>query len=133
MCDSDILDGLVCHIGPDVLDLAHNIHAIDNLSKDHMLAIEMRERYSSDEELAAICVWTRVLVTLHVSSLAYMQRYGCCTWKTYCHREQASDIMFQIEVFISKGLCTVNRSRASAIAIEEVASLEHEIRNLSIC
>jgi len=40
--DSDVLDGLVCHIGPDVLDLSHDVHAIDNLSKDDMLAIEMR-------------------------------------------------------------------------------------------
>lgn len=51
-------------------------------------------------------------------------------WETYCHGEQASDIVSQIEVFISKGLCTIDRSRASAITIEEVASLDHEVGNL---
>jgi hypothetical protein len=42
LSDSNILDGFVRHVGSDVLDLSNNIHAIDHLSKDHVLAIEMR-------------------------------------------------------------------------------------------
>lgn len=40
--DSDVLDGLVCHVGPDVLNLFYDVHAINNLSKDDMLVVEMR-------------------------------------------------------------------------------------------
>lgn len=42
LSDSDILDGFVRHVGSDVLDLSNNIHTVDDLSKDHMLAVEMR-------------------------------------------------------------------------------------------
>lgn len=40
--DSDILDRLVCYVGPDILDLSHDVHAINNLSEDDMLVVEMR-------------------------------------------------------------------------------------------
>ena len=69
LSDGNILDGFVRYVSSDVLDLFNDIHAVNNLSKDHMLAIEMRQRHSSDEELAAVCVWTRVLVKVHVSLL----------------------------------------------------------------
>lgn len=42
LSDSDVLNRLVCHVGPDVLDLFYDVHTIDNLSKDHMLVVEMR-------------------------------------------------------------------------------------------
>lgn len=42
LSNGNILDGFVCHVSSDVLDLSNNIHAINDLSKDHMLAVEMR-------------------------------------------------------------------------------------------
>lgn len=42
LSDSDILDGFVRHVGSDILNLSNDIHAINDLPKDHMLAVEMR-------------------------------------------------------------------------------------------
>ena len=59
-----ILDWLVGHVGPDVLNLPHDLHAIDNLSEDNMLVVEMRQWDRGDEKLASVRVWTRVLQCL---------------------------------------------------------------------
>jgi hypothetical protein len=44
-----------------ILNLAHNIQALDNFAKDNVLAVEMRRRSGQNEKLAAVGVRTRVL------------------------------------------------------------------------
>lgn len=51
---------------------------------------------------------------------------------TYRHAEQTRGVMLEIEVLIGKGLCAVDRNGASAVAVKEVASLDHEVLDLFI-
>jgi hypothetical protein len=44
-----------------ILNLAHNIQALDHFAEDDVLAVEMRRRGSQDEKLTAVGVRTGVL------------------------------------------------------------------------
>jgi hypothetical protein len=60
--DDDVLEGLPLWIGhcPRVLDLSHDVHAIDDVAEDDVLAVEMRSSAlcGDDEELRSIGVWS---------------------------------------------------------------------------
>lgn len=43
------------------LHLAHDVHAVDDLAKHDVFAVEKRRGLCGDEELGAVCVWARVL------------------------------------------------------------------------
>lgn len=58
--DADVLRRLLAHRAR-ILDLAHDIHAVDDLAKDDVLAVEKRRRHGGDEELTTVCVWAGVL------------------------------------------------------------------------
>lgn len=45
-----------------VLNLAHHIHAVDDLAKHDVLVVQEGRGHGSDEELGAVCVGTRILV-----------------------------------------------------------------------
>jgi hypothetical protein len=44
-----------------ILDLAHDIHALDHFAEDGVFAVQVRRGSGQDEELAAVGVWARVL------------------------------------------------------------------------
>ena len=50
---------------------------------------------------------------------------------THSHTQQSSNIMLQIEILVGKGLGSVYGGAASAVTIEEVASLNHKIADLA--
>ena len=49
---------------------------------------------------------------------------------TYSHTEQPSNIMFQLEILVGKGLRAVDAGAACAVAVEEVSALDHEVFDL---
>lgn len=60
--------------GPRVLNLGDNIHAFDDITKDYMLAVQMRSSAvgGNDEELAAVGILkliSRSLVNLRAATL----------------------------------------------------------------
>jgi hypothetical protein len=56
-----VLHWPVLRPGPGLLNLLHHVHAVDDLAEDNMLVVEIRSSYGRNEELTAVCVWTRVL------------------------------------------------------------------------
>lgn len=59
--NSDLLRGpLVARAH--ILDLAHDVHALDHFAEDDVLAVEVRRGRGQDEELAAVGVGTGVLL-----------------------------------------------------------------------
>jgi len=90
-----------------ILHLLDDIHAVYHLAKNHMFSIEERGRYGSDEELRAVAVRTRV-----------------------GHGKQARDVVLEGEVLVCEGLGAVDAGAARAVAVEEVATLAHEVFDL---
>ena len=72
-----------------------------------MFSIEERGRHGSDEELRAVAVRTRV-----------------------GHGKQARDVVLEGEVLVCEGLGAVDAGAARAVAVEEVATLAHEVFDL---
>ena len=68
-----------------------------------MVSIEPWALNEGEEELRAICVWSRV-----------------------CHAKQTALIMLQLEVFVGE-VPTVDRHASCAITLRDVASLRHEV------
>lgn len=58
--DRHVLVGFVPHRAS-LLNHAHNIHAVDDLTEDNVLVVQERRGRCGNEELATICVWARVL------------------------------------------------------------------------
>ena len=63
-------------------------------------------------------------------SLRYLSTY---VRSAVGHRQQPGLVMCQGEVLISELLSAVDCPRSSAIAIDEVASLDHEVLDLCKC
>lgn len=61
LSDNDILHGPICILCTHLLNLAHDVHSIDDFAKDDVFAIEMRSRSERDEKLTAVCIWSRIL------------------------------------------------------------------------
>ena len=50
--------------------------------------------------------------------------------KTYRHGKQTRLVVLQLEILVGKRLCAVDARRAGAVAVEEVAALDHEVGDL---
>lgn len=59
--NNHILIRLIILPNPHILNLPHNIHALHDLPKNNMLAIQMRRRSTSDEELRPIRIRPTIL------------------------------------------------------------------------
>lgn len=46
-----------------ILNHPHNIHSVNDLTKDHVLVVQERSRRCCYKKLTAICIWTRILET----------------------------------------------------------------------
>lgn len=51
--------------------------------------------------------------------------------ETYSHGKETRLVVFQLEILIWKGRGAVDANGARAVAVEEVAPLAHESRNLN--
>lgn len=100
-----ILDGTVTGIGGGRLDLAHDIHAGQNLAEDNMTSVQPAGLLGCNEELRAIGV---------LASIGHAQPTGA--------------IMLQLEVLILETF-TVNGASAGTVTLGEVTTLDHEILN----
>lgn len=72
-----------------------------------MLPIQERGRHRGDEKLTAVGILAAV-----------------------GHAEQARGVVAEGEVFVREGFGVVDGDGAGAVAVEEVAALDHEIFNL---
>ena len=52
--------------------------------------------------------------------------------ETYSHTEQAGGVVLQREVLVGEGLGAVDGGAAGAVAVEEVAALDHEVGDLRV-
>jgi len=80
----------------------------DEMSEDDVDAVQMRRRTSRDEKLRSVGVFAAV-----------------------GHGQQVGPIVLHLEIFIRKG-STVNRLATFAVAVRDIATLDHEIFNDSV-
>lgn len=62
----NLLRRLVVLVSSHILNLPHNVHAIDDLAEHNVLVVQVWQRNSRDEELGAIGVGARVLYSLSI-------------------------------------------------------------------
>lgn len=101
--DDHILDGTVAGISGRVLDLAHHIHARQDLAEDDVASIQPAGLLGGDEELRSVGVLASV-----------------------GHAQPAGAIVLQLEVLILEALA-VDGATAGAVALGEVTALDHEV------
>lgn len=87
------------------LNLANNIHTLNNTAEDNMLAIKPGSLDCAQEELGTIGVWSSI-----------------------GHGQNARASVTQVEVLISK-LLAIDGLPTCSIPISEVTTLTHEVRN----
>ena len=90
------------------LDGLDNVHAVNDLTEDDVLAVQPASHHSGDEELRAVGVRTSV-----------------------GHREQTRLVVLELEVLVSE-LGAVDRLAARAVASGEVTTLEHKVRDHTV-
>jgi hypothetical protein len=96
----------LCGIRPDLLDLPHDLLALNDASKDDMLSIQERRWGTRNEELTPVCIRARV-----------------------GHGEQEGRVVLVCEILVRKALGVLERvdgGRAGAVGVQEVAALDHE-------
>lgn len=90
------------------LDGLDDVHAVNDLAKHDVLAVEPAGDNGRDKELRAVRVGAGV-----------------------CHRKQTRLRVLELEVFIGK-LGTVDRLATSTVAGGEVTTLEHKVRDHTV-
>ena len=50
---------------------------------------------------------------------------------TYGHAKKSRDVVFKLEVLVGKGLGAVDAGATGAVAVEEIAALDHEFFDLA--
>lgn len=98
----DRLHRLVSRALGDILNLVHNLVALENLAEDNVTSIEPASDDCGDEELGAVGVFSGV-----------------------GHAEQSFAGVLELEVLIWE-LVAIDRFAACAISGREVSSLDHE-------
>lgn len=124
--------------GPSLLDHSNDVHAIDDLAKHDMFVVQEGRRGGRDKELTAIGIWAGVLVQRFSRSsngkknrLLACRVYSTRVNMTYRHTQKTWAVMWQRKILICKLGGAVNGAAACAVAIYEIATLNHEILNLS--
>jgi len=101
--DDHILDGTVAGIGGRVLDLAHHIHAGQDLAEDNVTSVQPAGLLGGDEELGSVGVLASV-----------------------GHAQPTGTVVLQLEVLILEALA-IDGASSGTIALGEVATLDHEV------
>lgn len=120
-----------------MLDHSNDVHAIDDLAKHDMFVVQEGRRGGRDKELTAIGVWAGVLVQRFSRSsngkknrLLACRVYSTRVNMTYRHTQKTWAVMWQRKILICKLGGAVNGAAACAVAIYEIATLNHEILDL---
>jgi len=104
---NDFLAGLA-RLGTKGLHLLDDIHALDDLAEDDVLAVQPLRLGRAQEKLAAVCVGAGV-----------------------SHRQDSRSGMLEGEVLVLK-LVSVDGLAAGSVVVGEVAALAHEVGDHSV-
>ncbi|KAG8527111.1 uncharacterized protein KY384_008540 [Bacidia gigantensis] len=106
-----------------VLDFSDHVHAVDDFAEDDVFVVQEGGCYCCDEELAAVGVGSGILwILVGVSGVGAVRRYR--------HAEQTGRVVLQFEVFVGERFRSVDGGATGAVAVEEVAALDHEVVDL---
>ena len=97
------MDGLVVVISLSFLYGPHHVHTLQNLAKDHVLAVEPGRVGGGDVDLAAVGVWPPV-----------------------GHTQPAGPVVPEHKVLIGE-VSAVDTLEAEPVADDQVAALDHEV------
>lgn len=64
-------------------------------------------------------------------SRGYTDRKKKIEEESYSHAEQPGSIMLQVETLVGKSLGTVNGYATGTVTVEEIATLDHKVGDLS--
>lgn len=111
-----------------MLNHANHVHPVNDLAKYNMFVVQKWGCSGSDKKLTTIGVWARVLIR----SISLIGSSGCRNDSdgTYCHAKKTRSIMLEREIFVCKFGGAVDSTAPRAIAINEVATLDHKVFNL---
>ena len=95
-------------LGSDALDGFDNVHALDDLAEDHVLAVQPLGLHRAQEELRAVRVRASI-----------------------CHGENSGAGVLLLEVLVSE-LLAVDGLSTGAVSIREISALAHEVRDHTV-
>jgi len=101
--------GSVVRAGLHVFDFAHGEHAVDDRTEHHVLVVQPLTLIAGDEKLTPVRIHAAV-----------------------GHGEQTGFGVFVEEVLVSERLALVDAHRSRTVALDEVATLNHEVLNDSM-
>jgi hypothetical protein len=121
--DLDCLGRLVARGLGHVLDLVDDLEALEHLAEDNVLAVEPGSDGGGDEELGAVGVLAGVghACRTYISHVLLLT----CPMVSQLTQEVLLGVL-QLEVLVGK-LVAVDALAASAIALGEVTTLDHEL------
>lgn len=116
---------------PRILNLLHDIHPLNHLTKHDVLVVEIRSGYRGDEKLASVGVGSRILSESKISAKSILCPCGRGkSVRTYSHTQEPGHVMLHLEVFVGEGFGAINGRTAGAITVEEIPALDHETFDL---
>jgi len=122
--DLDRLDRLVARCLGHVLDLLDDLVALEHFAEDDMLAVQPRSDGGGDEELGAVGVLAGVGHACCRLCVSDMLGSICATVPQRTQKTLLG--VLQLEVLVGE-LVAVDALAASAVALGEVTTLDHEL------
>lgn len=101
--DHHIVNRAVTSVGFGLLDLANDVHSLQDLAEHNVASVQPAGLLNGDEELRSVGVLAGV-----------------------GHRQPSSAVVLQLEVLVGEAL-TVDRAATGSIATGEVTALDHEV------
>lgn len=112
--------------GASILDHPNDFHTVNHLPKNNMLTIQERCWGGGDEELTSVRIRAGVLIYQQFLVPRSLKQLG-----PYCHTQQSGPVMLDNKILIGEFRRPVDGARPRTVALDKIASLDHEILNLN--